>query len=52
LRRLFETPTVADLAMAIVEQQAEQAGEAQLNQILDELEKRSPGLEGSAKQTS
>jgi len=52
LRRLFETPTVADLAMAIVEQQAEQAGEAQLNQILNELEKTNPGLEGSAKQTS
>ena len=35
LRRLFETPSVADLALAVVEQKAEQAGEAKLNEILD-----------------
>ena len=38
LRRLFETPSVADLALAVVEQQAEQAGEAKLNEILTEVE--------------
>jgi len=48
LRRLFETPTVADLALAVVEQQAEQAGEARLNEILTEVE-ASPQMEGSAR---
>ena len=42
LRRLFETPTVADLALAVVEQQAEQAGEARLNEILAGLEQADP----------
>jgi acyl carrier protein len=36
LRRLFETPSIADLALAIVEQRAEQAGEARRNEILTE----------------
>ena len=52
LRRLFETPTIADLALAIVEQKAEQAGEATLNEILTELEKANPRLEDPAERTS
>ena len=48
LRTLFETPSVADLALAVVEQQAEQAGEAKLNEILTEVE-TTPQMEGSAR---
>jgi amino acid adenylation domain-containing protein len=52
LRRLFETPTVADLALAVVEQKAEQAGEAKLNEILTELEEADPRLKSPNEQTS
>ena len=48
LRRLFETPSVADLALAVVEQLAEQAGEAKLNEILTEVE-TTPQMESSAR---
>ena len=51
LRKLFESPTVADLALAVVEQKAEQAGEARLNEILTELEEADPRPEDSAEQT-
>ena len=50
-RRRFETPSAAGLALAVVEQKAEQAGEAELNQILTELEEATPRLDGSAEQT-
>jgi acyl carrier protein len=52
LRRLFETPTVAELALAIVEKQAEQVGETALNKMLAELEEANPRLEDSAEQTA
>lgn len=52
LRRLFETPTIADLALAVFEQKAEQAGEAKLNEILAELEAANPPLKGPNKRTS
>ena len=45
---LFETPSVADLALAVVEQLAEQAGEAKLNEILTEVE-TTPQMESSAR---
>jgi len=48
LRRLFETPSVADLALAVVEQLAEQAGATKLNQILTEVE-TTPQMESSAR---
>ncbi|MFZ5515900.1 MAG: non-ribosomal peptide synthetase [Candidatus Zhuqueibacterota bacterium] len=38
LRRLFETPTVANLAMAIAECQAEQTDDAAVTQMLDEID--------------
>lgn len=38
LRRLFETPTVASLAVAIAENQAEQQDDAELATMLDELD--------------
>ena len=41
LRRLFESPTVADLAVAIVERQAEQANRKTLAQMVAELEQLS-----------
>lgn len=37
LRRLFETPTVAGLSLAIVEMQAEQTDDERLSQVLGEL---------------
>jgi acyl carrier protein len=48
LRRLFETPTVADLALAVIAQKVEESGEATLNEILTELEQSSPRLHGGA----
>ena len=38
LRKLFEAPTVANLAMVIAEAQAAQVGEEELGEMLDELE--------------
>ncbi len=38
LRKLFEAPTVANLAMVIAEAQAAQVGEEELGKMLDELE--------------
>jgi acyl carrier protein len=38
LRNLFEAPTVANLALSIAEAQAEEIDNAQLDQMLDELE--------------
>jgi len=38
LRRLFETPTIASLALAIAECQAEQAGDEDVDQMLAEIE--------------
>jgi acyl carrier protein len=38
LRKLFEAPTVANLALVIAEAQATEVGEAELGEILDELE--------------
>jgi acyl carrier protein len=38
LRKLFEAPTVANLALVIAEAQAAQVGEEELGQMLDELE--------------
>jgi acyl carrier protein len=38
LRRMFESPTVADLAMRITEQQAQGASKLELTQLLRELE--------------
>ena len=37
LRRLFEAPTIAGLAAAIVEQQAEEADQRVLAEVLEEL---------------
>ena len=41
LRRLFESPTVADLSVAIVERQAEQADQGELTRMIDEVEELS-----------
>ncbi len=41
LRRLFETPTIAGLAVALAQAQAEQAGDDQVAQLLTELEQLS-----------
>ena len=38
LRRLFEATTVADLALLIAQEQAEQEDEEQIAQLLAELE--------------
>ena len=52
LRKLFETPIVADLARAVVEQKAEQVGEARFREILTQLEQVDPRLQSCAKRTS
>jgi len=41
LRRLFESPTIAELTMALVQHQAEQVNPEQLARLLDELERLS-----------
>jgi hypothetical protein len=41
VRRLFEAPTVADLAIAIVQKQSEQVDEATLDEMLADLEQLS-----------
>ena len=38
MRRLFESPTVADLTVLIAQLQAEQAGEEPLEKMLAEIE--------------
>jgi acyl carrier protein len=40
LRRLFETPTVAEMAVIITESQAQRANEAELAEILHDVEAR------------
>ena len=52
LRSLFEAPTVAELALAIVEKQTEQVGETDLNKVLAELEEANPRQEDSIERTS
>jgi len=52
LRVMFDCPTLAELALAIVEKQAEQVGETALNKVLAELEEANPRLEDSIEQTS
>jgi acyl carrier protein len=48
LRRFFETPTLAGLAVAVVQSQAEKAGEQETLRILEELEKSpADGLSGA-----
>ena len=41
LPRFFEMPTLAGLAVAVVESQAEEVGEAETRRLLDELENES-----------
>ncbi|HEU5376779.1 MAG TPA: phosphopantetheine-binding protein, partial [Ktedonobacteraceae bacterium] len=41
LRHLFDAPTIAQLAIRIVEQRAEQLDEAELEQLLAELDELS-----------
>ena len=43
LRRLFEAPTIADLALAVLQQQAEQVQSEEVMGLLAELEKLSEG---------
>jgi HD superfamily phosphohydrolase YqeK len=40
LRRLFESPTVAEMAVIIMENQARRASEAELAEILHDVEAR------------
>ena len=47
LRAIFENPTVAGLGMALVQAQADMAGDAELLRVLEELEHLSEDEAGS-----